>query len=105
MRKIKFPLILKNISCNTLNEVKQNFDIEEMIGYFHDKRLLKWLKDRSLEKELISVEKLSIDDPKFPTKSGQIEYIVVTNNHLIQDSSLFSRSLSQVVTNLVATIN
>ena len=62
-KKIKFPLKLKNdFPVRTLEELKEHFDLEKMVGYFLDGKLLRWLQARYYENEADSVKKLSKDD-------------------------------------------
>ena len=72
VKKVKFPLILNDVTCNTLEAVKKNFNIKEMIGYFHDKRLLRWLNDRAYDEEAEAVEKLIENDPHFKRQLCEI---------------------------------
>ena len=58
-KKTKFPLKLKNdVDVRTLDELREHFDPERIIGYFQDGRLLTWLKDRNYEDEAEQVENL-----------------------------------------------
>ena len=43
-RLIPFALKINGKELHTLDELKNNFEIEKVVGYFHDGRLLKWLK-------------------------------------------------------------
>lgn len=46
-KKIKFALTMKDgTKVRTLNELREHFDLERVIGYFLDGRLQKWLEDR-----------------------------------------------------------
>ena len=52
MAKIKFPLEMANgVQARTLNDLKENFDIEKVTGYFLDGKLQTWLEDRYYEDE------------------------------------------------------
>ena len=58
-KKTKFPLKLKNdVDVRNLDELREHFDLEKIIGYFQDGRLLTWLKDRHYEDEAEQVENL-----------------------------------------------
>ncbi len=47
MGKLKFPLKLKdNVDVHNIDELREHFDLERIIGYFQDGRLLTWLKGR-----------------------------------------------------------
>ncbi len=44
-KKVGFPLKMKNgAGVRTLEELRENFDIESVLGYFADGRLVKWLR-------------------------------------------------------------
>ena len=46
-RKVKFPLKLADgTEARTLDELREHFDSESVVGYFHDGRLLTWLRSR-----------------------------------------------------------
>ena len=43
-RIIRFPLKMKNgAEIRTLDELKENFDLESVLGYFTDGKLATWL--------------------------------------------------------------
>ena len=47
MKKIKLPLEMANgVMVHTLDELKENWDLEKIVGYFGDGRLVTWLNDR-----------------------------------------------------------
>ena len=46
-KRTKFPLKLKNdVEVRTFDELHEHFDLEKIIGYFQDGRLLTWLNAR-----------------------------------------------------------
>ena len=46
-RQIRFPLHMKNgVQVRTLEELRENFDLESVLGYFENGKLATWLKDR-----------------------------------------------------------
>lgn len=58
--KIKFPLILKDdCEARTMEELREYFDLEKIIGYFQDGRLVTWLSARHYADEAESIEKIS----------------------------------------------
>ena len=62
-KKTKFPLKLKDdAEVRTLDELHEHFDLEKIIGYFQDGRLLTWLNDRDYENEAKQVEALDKAD-------------------------------------------
>ena len=61
---IRFPLKMKNGSeVRTLEELQENFDLESVLGYFADGRLITWLADRYYDEKAEAVAALSADMP------------------------------------------
>ena len=59
-RKIRFPLKMKNgAEVRTLDELKENFDLESVLGYFTDGKLATWLADRYYDIESQKVSELN----------------------------------------------
>lgn len=48
-KTIKFNLILDNQPVRTIDELRENFSIEDMLKYFKNGFLLRWLKVRGYE--------------------------------------------------------
>ena len=72
-KKIKFPLEMKNgVKVRTLEELKNNFDVEKVLGYLLDGKLINWLKDRRYIKEANEIEKLDINSELLTKKLGEI---------------------------------
>ena len=64
-RKIRFPLKMKNgAEVRTLDELKENFDLESVLGYFTDGKLTTWLADRYYDEKAEAVSALSADTPE-----------------------------------------
>ena len=62
---IKFALELKDgESARTIEDLREHFDLEKIVAYFMNGRLLTWLKHRHLDEEAAALEKLSADDAK-----------------------------------------
>lgn len=65
-RKIKFPLIMnKETSVRTIEELRNNFNIEEVIEYFLSGKLEIWLRDRNYNSQLEKILKLDINKKSF----------------------------------------
>lgn len=59
-RLIKFPLYLKNEEqVRNLEELREHFDMEALLGYYENGKLDKWLESRHLEKERERIKALS----------------------------------------------
>ena len=49
---VKFPLEMKDgVQVRNISELKENFDVEKVVGYFFDGKLKKWLDARWYEDE------------------------------------------------------
>ena len=55
-KTIKFNLILDGNQVRTLDGLRENFSIEDIIGYYEKGILSRWLKVRGYDKEFDSVE-------------------------------------------------
>lgn len=72
-RKIRFPLKMKNgAEVRTLDELKENFDLESVLGYFTDGKLSTWLSDRYYDEKAEAVAALSADMPDLNAKLCEI---------------------------------
>ena len=68
-RKVKFPLEMADgAQVRTIEELKEHFDVESVVGYFTDGRLLNWLQSRYYDDEADKVERLTKDDPQLHKK-------------------------------------
>ena len=76
---VKFPLKMKDdVQVRNIAELKENFDIEKVVGYFLDGKLQKRLDDRWYEDESEEVSKLDSNDSDLARKLSEIfgvEYI------------------------------
>lgn len=72
-KKIRFPLKMKNgAEVRTLDELKENFNLESVLGYFTDGRLYTWLTDRYYDEKAEAVSALSADMPDLNAKLCEI---------------------------------
>ena len=72
-RKIRFPLKMKSgAEVRTLDELKANFDLESILGYFTDGKLATWLADRYYDEKAEAVSALSADTPELNAKLCEI---------------------------------
>ncbi|MGN9162988.1 hypothetical protein [Clostridium sulfidigenes] len=78
-KKIKFPLEMNNgVMVRTLEELRENFNLEKVVNYFISGKLITWLNDRYYESEAIQVGELnssSLDFKKKICEIFDIEYI------------------------------
>ncbi|MDD6060198.1 MAG: tetratricopeptide repeat protein [Ruminococcus sp.] len=72
-KKIRFPLKMKNgAEVRALDELKENFDLESVLGYFTDGKLTTWLADRYYDEKAAAVAALSTDMPDLNAKLCEI---------------------------------
>lgn len=67
-KKIRFPLQMNGTDVRTIEELKDNFDLESVLGYFANGKLVTWLKDHYYDNEAMAVEALSADDAELNQK-------------------------------------
>lgn len=67
VKKIKFALLMKNgTKVRTLEELRNNFDLETCISYFIDGKLQKWLEDRYYDDEAQALQTLDVTQLDIP---------------------------------------
>lgn len=72
-KKVKFPLEMADgAQVRNIDELKEHFDIEKVVGYFTDGRLLNWLQSRYYEDEADKVEQLTANDSQLHKKLCEI---------------------------------
>lgn len=65
-KKIRFPLELADgTQARTIEDLREHFDLESVLGYYKNGKLLTWLKDRYLESEADAIQVLDESDPAF----------------------------------------
>lgn len=73
MAKVKFPLEMANgTMVRNLDELKENFDIKKIVGYFLEGKLQTWLEERYYDEEYEDVVKLDEKDPELANKLCEI---------------------------------
>jgi hypothetical protein len=83
-KKIKFPLEMDNgVMVRTLEELRENFNLEKVANYFISGKLITWLNDRYYESEAIQVGELNSSSLDFKKKICEIFDIqYIEENHL-----------------------
>lgn len=72
-KKVKLPLEMANgIMVRKIEELRDNFDIKKVVGYFLDGKLQNWLETRYCEEELENINELSESDPQLAKKLCEI---------------------------------
>ena len=86
-RKIKFALELKDgEEARSMEELRAHFDLEKIIGYFQDGKLVEWLDDRFYTDEADEIRKMSEGDPELGKKICEVlgaEYTDVEDAEII----------------------
>lgn len=62
-KTIKFNLICDGKPIRTIEDLQNNFVIEDMLAYYDDKLLQRWLKVRGYTEELEKVEAITVTQP------------------------------------------
>ncbi len=68
MAKKMFTLKMNGVEIRTLDDLRNNFDLEEVVGYFKTGELLTWLEDRFYDDEADAISEIHIDDANAPAK-------------------------------------
>lgn len=72
-KKIRFPLEMDNgIQVRSIEELKENFSLERVIEYYHNGKLVVWLRDRYCNHEADRIEALDKKDAEFNKKLCEI---------------------------------
>lgn len=67
-KKIRFPLKMNGTDVRTIEELRANFNLESVLGYFANGKLSTWLKDRYYDNEADAIDELSPTDKKLSKK-------------------------------------
>lgn len=62
-KTIKFNLICDNKPIRTIDDLQNNFSIEDVMGYYNNKLLHRWLEVRNYNEELERVKSITVDKP------------------------------------------
>ena len=68
MAKKTFALEMKGVEIKTLENLRENFDLEIAVQYFKSGELLDWLEDRFYDDEAEKIENISLDDKNLSQK-------------------------------------
>lgn len=84
MAKKIFALEMKGVAIRTLEDLRENFELEKAIGYFKSGELSEWLADRFYEDEVEVLEKISADDINLTAKLCAALNVVDCDNEFSQ---------------------
>ncbi len=79
-KKVRFPLQMNGTDVRTIEELRDNFDLESVLGYFANGKLATWLKDRYYDSEANAIEALSVEDSELNRKLMSILGVSVDEN-------------------------
>lgn len=72
-KKVKFPLRMNNgADVRTIEELRENFDLESVLEYYASGKLVTWLCDRYYDVEAEKVSNLNADSSSFKTQLCEI---------------------------------
>ena len=91
-KKIRFPLKMNGTDVRTIEELRENFDLESVLGYFANGKLATWLKDRYYDNEAMAVESLSADDEKLHQKLCSVLKVSYTEENSIDIATVKRRN-------------
>jgi hypothetical protein len=78
-KTIKFNLTLNKYPVRDLDDLRQNFNIDDLLDVYHNKVLHRWLDVRGLSAQLDSLMKInSLDNKVIATELCKIFYVDVT---------------------------
>ena len=65
-KKIKFPLEMKDgVMVRTIEELRENFDVERLVEHYESGKLENWLQDRYYDVELQKISELNREGKNF----------------------------------------
>ena len=68
MAKKTFALEMNGIEIKTLEDLRENFNLEKAVEYFKSGKLVDWLADRFYDDEADAIENISADDKNLSQK-------------------------------------
>lgn len=82
-KKIRFPLKLsEGAEVRTLEELREHFDLEAVLEYYKNGKLLTWLEDRYLEGEAEAVQALDEASPDFQRRLCEVFQVEYTGGDI-----------------------
>ena len=72
-KQIRFPLEMANgVKVRTIEELRENFDLEMILGYYVDGKLILWLSDRYYDNQVTEIKQIDSNQPEFVCKLCRI---------------------------------
>lgn len=85
-KTIKFNLICDDKPIRTIEDLQENFVIEDVLEYYNNKLLHKWLEVRGYTKELEQVNLITVDEPINVVKELIRIFNVVNDIKVVEES-------------------
>lgn len=77
-KKIRFPLQMNGTDVRTIEELREHFDLESVLGYYINGKLVTWLRDRYYDEIATAIEVLSSDDTELNQKIMSILGVIAS---------------------------
>ena len=104
IRNIKFPLKLKNeVQVRSMEELRTNFDLEKILGYFIDGRLLKWLESHRYDTQAEAIRNLDKSDKELAMSILKIFQVEPENWSAIDIAAIEEKNAKQARLKMYAT--
>ena len=100
MKLIKFDLPIDGVKVKNIEELREHFTIE-ILKYFHNGMLVKWLRSRNLNEELLRVNEINSSDDKLILKILCYIFQIVVDEDVI---NLMTSIINKEVSDLYKTI-
>ena len=95
-KKIRFPLKMNGVDVRTIEELREHFDLESVLGYFTNGKLATWLRDRYYDNEAMAVDALSANDEKLAKKLCSILKVTYAENAEEVDIAFIKRRQEKI---------
>ena len=60
------------VKVRTIEELRENFDLEMILGYYVDGKLILWLSDRYYDNQVTEIKQIDSNQPEFVCKLCRI---------------------------------
>lgn len=94
-KTIKFNLICDEKPVRTIEDLQNNFSIEDVLAYYNNKLLHRWLGVRGYDSELEAVSAITSDDPMEIIKELIRIFDVVTDEKKVEESIYILKYLDE----------
>ena len=97
----RFKMIFKGKAIDTIEELQRDFSSNDILGYYRNHLLEKWLKERNLNSELNKVKAIKADDDKKAMTKKEMSLpddaeISFADNKVIVKSTLSAAELTEM---------